>query len=82
MTLDELIAALTPEIYENLKNSIATGRWPDGRKLENEQRELCMEAVIYYENMHDVPAEQRIGYIDGGCKSKKDDGDVQNLTLQ
>ena len=44
MTLEQLIKALTPEIYQNLRTAIELGRWPDGRKLEAEQRELCMEA--------------------------------------
>lgn len=85
MTLDQLIRSLTPEVYENLKNAVATGRWPNGRKLEDGQRELCMEAIMYYENTHDVPAEQRVGYVDLGSKAKKapkDDDDVQPLIIK
>lgn len=82
MTLDQLIQSLTPEVYENLKNAVATGRWPNGIQLKDGQRELCMEAILHYENSHDVPADQRVGYIDGGCKSSKDDDDTQTLTLQ
>lgn len=82
MTLDQLIQSLTPEVYENLKNAVATGRWPNGIKLKDGQRELCMEAILHYENSHDVPAEQRVGYIADGCKSSKGDDDVQTLTLQ
>ncbi|MBV1960213.1 MAG: YeaC family protein [Oleibacter sp.] len=82
MTLDDLIQSLTPEVYENLKNAVATGRWPNGRKLEEGQRELCMEAIMYFENAHSVPADQRVGYLDMGSKSKKDDDDVQPLTIQ
>ncbi|MBL4832372.1 MAG: DUF1315 family protein [Alcanivorax sp.] len=82
MTLDDLIQSLTPEVYENLKNAVATGRWPNGRKLEEVQRELCMEAIMYFENAHNVPADQRVGYLDMGSKSKKDDDDVQPLIIQ
>lgn len=82
MTLEQLIQSLTPEVYENLKNAVATGRWPNGRKLEEGQSELCMQAILHYENIHDLPAEQRVGYIAGGCKSSKDDDDTQPLTLQ
>jgi uncharacterized protein YeaC (DUF1315 family) len=82
MTLDDLIQSLTPEVYENLKNAVATGRWPHGRKLEEGQRELCMEAIMYFENAHNVPADQRVGYLDMGSKSKKDDDDVQPLIIQ
>ena len=82
MTLEQLIQSLTPEVYENLKNAVATGRWPNGRKLEEGQNELCMQAILHYENIHDLPAEQRVGYIADGCKSSKDDDDTQTLTLQ
>ncbi len=87
MNLDDLIRSLTPEVYENLKNAVATGRWPNGRKLEDGQRELCMEAIIWYENTNNVPEEQRTGYIDLGSKAnkagKKDDGpDEQILTIK
>ena len=84
MNLDDLIRSLTPEVYVNLKNAVATGRWPNGRKLEDGQRELCMEAIIYYENAHHVPEKERVGYIDLGKKAKKsqDDDDVQPLNIQ
>ncbi len=86
MTLEQLIQSLTPEIYQNLKTAIELGRWPDGRRLDNEQRELCLQAVIYYEQMNDVPASERVGYIADSCKSSHDhdhdDDDVQPLTLQ
>lgn len=84
MTLEQLIKSLTPEIYQNLRNAVELGRWPDGRKLEAQQRELCMEAIIHYEQIHDLPAEQRVGYMEDACKSsgKDDHDDVQTLTLQ
>ena len=92
MTLEQLIKSLTPEIYQNLRTAIELGRWPDGRKLEAAQRELCMEAVIYYEQMHDLPMNQRVGHMDDACKSEKEgkhdhdhddhDDDVQTLTIQ
>ena len=81
MTLEQLIQSLTPEVYENLKNAVATGRWPNGIALRDGQRELCLEAILHYENSHNVPADQRVGYIADGCKSSKDD-DTQTLTLQ
>lgn len=81
MTVDELIRSLTPEIYSNLKSSLELGRWPDGRTLTKEQKAICMEAVIQYEVINDIPTEQRTGHIEGGCKSKKGD-DEQPLTIQ
>ncbi|MCA6064902.1 YeaC family protein [Thalassolituus marinus] len=84
MTLEELIKAMTPEIYQNMRSAIELGRWPDGRKLDEEQRALCMEAVIYYEQLNDLPASERVGYMEDACKSegKHGDDDVQTLTIQ
>ena len=83
MNLDDLIRSLTPEVYENLKNAVDTGRWPNGRKLEEGQRELCMEAIIWYENAHNIAADQRTGYIDLGSKAGKGKGpDEQVLTIK
>lgn len=81
MTVDELIKSMTPEIYNNMKTALELSRWPDGRKLESEQKTLCMEALIRYENLSDMPAEQRIGYMEAACKSSKED-DVQPLTIK
>ena len=81
MTLDDLINSMTPQIYENMKQAIELGRWPDGRKLDAEQRSLCLEAAILFEESSDMPAENRIGYMEAACKSTKDD-DTQTLTIQ
>ena len=69
MTYEELIQRLDPSVYQNLKRSLELGKWPDGRKLTNEQRAICMEAIIYYEDHHNVPKEQRVGYLDRGEKA-------------
>lgn len=69
MTYDELIERLDPSVYRSLRQSIELGKWPDGRMLTSEQREICLEAVIYYENLHDVPEQERVGYLDRGSKA-------------
>ncbi|AOY88270.1 hypothetical protein BKP64_08885 [Marinobacter salinus] len=69
MTYDELIERLDPTVYRSLRQSIELGKWPDGRKLTPEQREISLQAVIYYETLHNVPEEQRTGYIDRGSKA-------------
>jgi hypothetical protein len=67
MTLEELIANLTPEMHQQLKRAIELGKWPDGRKLTAEDKEVCMQAVISYEMKH-LPEDQRVGFIDEGSK--------------
>jgi len=69
MTYDELIERLDPTVYRSLRLSIELGKWPDGRKLTPEQREISLQAVIYYESLHGVPEEERTGYIDRGHKA-------------
>lgn len=69
MTYDELITRLDPTVYQNLRQSIELGKWPDGRKLTREQREISLQAVIYYENLHNLPEQERTGYIDRGSKA-------------
>jgi hypothetical protein len=81
MTVEELIQAMTPDMYRNMKASLELSRWPDGRKMEKDQKPLCMEALIRYENTTDMPADQRIGYMEAACKSSKDD-DTQTLVIK
>jgi uncharacterized protein len=66
----QLIQNITPDIYESLKLAVEIGKWSDGRKLTQEQKELCLQAVIAYEAKH-VPEDQRTGYMGPQeCSSK------------
>ena len=80
MTVEELIKAMTPDIYRTMKSSLELSRWPDGRKMDKDQKPLCMEALIRYETITNMPAEQRIGYMEAACKSSNDE--AQTLTIQ
>lgn len=62
MNLQQLLASITPEIYQSLKRAVELGKWPDGNRLSQEQRELCMQAVIAYEHKH-LPADAHTGFI-------------------
>ena len=61
MDLQQLLESITPDIYESLKRAIEIGRWPDGRAISDGQRELCIQAVIAYDQ--GKPEEQRTGYV-------------------
>lgn len=76
MTYEELIERLDPTVYRNLRRAIELGKWPDGRKVSEEQRKISLEAVIYYEKTHDIPESERVGYIERqSCGSDKDSGE-------
>jgi uncharacterized protein YeaC (DUF1315 family) len=69
MNFNQLIKEITPEIYLSLKRAVEIGKWPDGRVLTTEQRELCMQAVIAYEAEH-IDERARTGFIDRGSKEQ------------
>ncbi len=76
MTYEELIERLDPTVYRNLRRAIELGKWPDGRKVSDEQRKISLEAVIYYEKTHDIPEAERVGYIERqSCGSDSNSGE-------
>lgn len=68
MDFEKLIENITPNIHLSLKRAIEIGKWPDGKIVTQEQRSLCMEAVIAYDNKF-LTEEQRVAYIDRGSKA-------------
>ena len=61
--VEELIEIINPEVHMNLKTAVELGRWANGDKLSQRQREHCMQAVIAYESRH-LEQEDRVGFID------------------
>lgn len=72
MDFESLITRMDAATCASLRRAVEIGRFPDGRRLSDAQRELCMEAVLAWE-IQNLPPEQRTGYIDRGSKQ---DGDV------
>ncbi len=64
----EAIENITPAIYQSLKLAVEIGKWPDGRKLTLEQKELTLQALIAWEAQN-LPEEERIGYMEQQCES-------------
>lgn len=68
----ETIENITPQIYQSLKLAVEIGKWPDGRKLTQEQKELSLQALIAWE-IKNLPEDQRIGYMGPQeCASKSE----------
>ncbi|TBW59559.1 DUF1315 family protein [Marinobacter halodurans] len=80
MTYEELIKRLDPTVYRSLRRAVELGKWPDGRPVSEEQRQICMEAVIHYENEHHIPEKERVGYIDRERKELQDSTPVGDTT--
>ena len=60
--LQDLLDNITPDVYEALKRAVELGKWPNGVRLTAEQRETCLQAVIYYDGRF-KPTNERVGYI-------------------
>ena len=73
----KVLENLNPTIYEQLKQSLEIGKWPNGELLTERQKEIVMQALIGWGDIH-LPAEQRIGYIDKGKKEKSRNDDVSS----
>ena len=72
MSFEDVVKRLDPEIYQRFKVAIELGKWPDGRTLTSEQKELCLQAVMLYESERQVPEEERVGYVDTSKKKSRD----------
>ena len=61
MNLQQLLNSINPDIYRQLQKAVETGKWSDGRKISEEQRSLCMQAIIAYDQRN--PESERTGYV-------------------
>ena len=78
MNIAQLIEMIDPEIYESLKSAVEVGKWTNGVALSDEQKDLCMQAIIAYDMEHKPPNE-RVGYISMSpisCADKNQPGEV------
>ena len=49
MNIDQMLASVTPEVFENLKYAVETGKWQNGQRLTEEQRENSLQLVLAYQ---------------------------------
>lgn len=69
MNFEDLAKNIDPEIYQRFKVAIELGKWPDGRLLSREQKELCLQAILIYEAKHQMNEGDRVGYVDTSKKT-------------
>lgn len=70
MQLTDFVGKVTPVVYRTLKQSVELGRWPNGNKLSDQEREASLQALIAWEHEH-LPEDQRIGYMPVSCQSSQ-----------
>ena len=49
MHVEQLLAAMTDDIYEKFKLAMETGKWLDGNRLSESQKETVMQALLLYQ---------------------------------
>jgi uncharacterized protein YeaC (DUF1315 family) len=77
MDVEQLLAAMTPDVYERLLYATETGRWPEGSRLSEEQRSSCMQAVMLYQSKHNVDP-QHMSVAAGGDITLKSKAELKN----
>lgn len=85
MNFEDAAESIPKEIYDQFKKAIELGKWPDGRVLSKDQKEICLQAIMIYEVKHGVEEKDRTGYIDRekktspcGPKDSKDSKDDES----
>ena len=49
MQVEQLLTAMSDDVYSKLKQAIETGKWLDGNALANDQRDTILQAIILYQ---------------------------------
>lgn len=52
--LDDMLAAMTPAIYQRLVTAVELGKWPNGVELTPEQKENSLQLVIIWQSRHNT----------------------------
>lgn len=81
MDFQTLVAEMNPDIYQNLKTSLELGKWPNGERLTEDQKELCMQAIIVYEHQRTMDEKDRTGFVERGECSSNPSGEQQTLNI-
>ncbi|MGR5177026.1 YeaC family protein [Vibrio parahaemolyticus] len=76
MDVEQLLEAMTPDVYERLLYATETGRWPEGSQLSQQQRDSCMQAVMLYQSKHNVDP-QHMSVAAGGEISFKSKSELK-----
>lgn len=74
MNIDGILASMTPATYQNLRQAVETGKWPDGRPLDDNQKAVCLQAVMLYQSKVEQSEEHMTIGADGDIvhKSKRE----------
>jgi len=79
-SIDQLIDEMNSAVYDSLKLAVEIGKWGDGERLDAQQIDFCMQAIILYEAKY-LPEQERVGFdLSASCKSKAAPAQVISIT--
>ncbi|KLV03902.1 hypothetical protein ABT56_16855 [Photobacterium aquae] len=70
MELEQLLNAMTPEVYLRMCQAVETGKWPDGTPLTDAQKDSALQAVMLYQSRYNTEAEHMTVAQGGELKFK------------
>ncbi|WP_342221675.1 YeaC family protein [Candidatus Fukatsuia endosymbiont of Tuberolachnus salignus] len=65
MELDDLIASITPEIYQRLLQAVELGKWSDGNVLTSTQKENSLQMIMLWQARYNHEAQHMSIGTDG-----------------
>jgi uncharacterized protein YeaC (DUF1315 family) len=69
-SIEQLIDGMSSDVVGSLRLAVERGKWGDGARLNPQQIDFCMQAIILYEAKH-LPEQKRVGFdLSASCKSK------------
>jgi len=52
MQVEQLIQAMSPAVYQILKQAVEIGKWPNGDPLADDQKVQATQAMMLYQGTH------------------------------
>jgi len=52
MQVEQLIKAMSPQVYQILKQAVEIGKWPNGIALTDDQKDQATQAMMLYQGTH------------------------------
>ena len=73
MEIDDLLSAMTPEVYRRLVTAVELGKWADGVPLTESQKGSSLQLVMIWQSRHNEDPEHMTIGVNGeiSLKSKQ-----------
>jgi uncharacterized protein YeaC (DUF1315 family) len=89
LNITEYAKKLSPSLYQQLKQAVETGKWLDGKPLDDKQKEDTLQLIMTYQSLYNDSPEH-FSIAKGGdiymekksvLKNQFSDNDIHKLDL-